>query len=413
MSTAVLFNLPGASGHINPTVGLVSGLINRGERVIYYAGEDSRRQFEALGATFRTYAPFFEYQHSAAMATALLDGAFMMLGQAENALAGLIRVMEQDKPDYILYDSCCLFGKYVAQRLGVPGICLVTTIVSTPLLLTSDLPLAWQVVKELTFGVPRVFEAVRRIKDLLASVGLKYRGLPYHMFDVFANEGDLNIVFLSPSAQPFHRFLKKNYLLVGPSIPEGRDPPADLPIGLGSSLPVIYVSLGTVHNLKQDFYRQCFKAFAELPCHVVMSVGKDTDIAALGSIPVNFTVRNRVPQLEVLKRTRVFVSHGGMNSINESLYFGVPLVMVPQQVEQGFNARRVEKLGAGRLLKSEKITVDSLRETVSQVLQDERYRQNAAQLGQQMQGLGGYARAVDEILCFVQGDAQPALRKTA
>jgi MGT family glycosyltransferase len=173
------------------------------------------------------------------------------------------------------------------------------------------------------------------------------------------------------------------------------------------------VSLGTVHNLKQDFYRQCFKAFAELPCHVVMSVGKDTDIAALGPIPVNFTVRNRVPQLEVLKRTRVFVSHGGMNSINESLYFGVPLVMVPQQVEQGFNARRVEKLGAGRLLKSEKITVDSLREAVSQVLQDERYRQNAAQLGQQMQGLGGYARAVDEILRFVHGDVQPALRKTA
>jgi UDP:flavonoid glycosyltransferase YjiC (YdhE family) len=73
----------------------------------------------------------------------------------------------------------------------------------------------------------------------------------------------------------------------------------------------------------------------------------------------------------------------------------------------------VEKLGAGRLLKSEKITVDSLRETVSQVLQDERYRQNAAQLGQQMQGLGGYARAADEILHFVHGDAQPALRKIA
>lgn len=413
MSTAVLFNLPGAAGHINPTVGLVSSLINRGERVIYYAGEDSRRQFEALGASFRTYAPFFEYQHSAEMATSLIKGAFMMLDQAECALAGLVRVMEKDRPDYILYDSCCLFGKYLAQRLGVPGICLVTTIVSTPLLLVSDLPLAWQVAKELSTAAPRVVEARRRIMDLLSSVGLRYRNLFHHMFDVFANEGDLNIVFLSPSAQPFHRFLKKNYLLVGPSIPEGRDPPADFPVGLGSALPVVYVSLGTVHNLKQDFYHQCFKAFAELPCQVVMSVGKDTDIGSLGPIPVNFTVRNRVPQLEVLKRTQVFVSHGGMNSINESLYFGVPLVMVPQQVEQGFNARRVEKLGAGRLLKSERITVDNLRETVCQVLQDGRYRQNAARLGEQMQGLGGYLRAADEILRFVHGDAQPTLQKTA
>ena len=62
MSTAVLFNLPGAAGHINPTVGLVSELIARGERVIYYAGEDSRLQFEALGATFRTYHPAHEQQ---------------------------------------------------------------------------------------------------------------------------------------------------------------------------------------------------------------------------------------------------------------------------------------------------------------------------------------------------------------
>lgn len=62
----------------------------------------------------------------------------MLIDHAECALAGLIEAMEKDRPDYILYDSCCLFGKYIAQRLGIPGICLVTTIVSSPILLVSD-----------------------------------------------------------------------------------------------------------------------------------------------------------------------------------------------------------------------------------------------------------------------------------
>lgn len=55
-----------------------------------------------------------------------------------------------------------------------------------------------------------------------------------------------------------------------------------------------------------------------------------------------------VPQLEVLKRTDVFITHGGMNSLNEALYFGVPVVVVPQQIEQGFNMRRLKKIGVAQ-----------------------------------------------------------------
>ena len=97
MTTAVVFNLPGAAGHINPSVGLVSELLARGERVIYYAGEDSRQQFEALGATFRTYSPFFEYQHSAATAKNLGTAAFMMIDHAECALTGLVAIRRKRK----------------------------------------------------------------------------------------------------------------------------------------------------------------------------------------------------------------------------------------------------------------------------------------------------------------------------
>jgi len=413
MSTAVLFNLPGAAGHINPTVGVVSELIARGERVIYYAGEDNRQQFEALGATFRTYHPFFEYQHSAEVATSLGAATFMMLDHAERALTGLVEVMEKDKPDYILYDSCCMFGKYLAKRLGVPGICLVTTIVSSPLLLMSDPALLMKVARDITMMTPQVLRTRRRLMNLLKSVGVKYRNLIHHGFDIFINEGDLNLVFLGPASQPMPRMLKKNYVLVGASIPEGRDPAMDLPASWGSRTPLVYVSLGTVHNAKQDFYLKCFKALANLPCKVVMSVGKNTDIAALGPVPANFLVRNRVPQLDILKRAQVFVSHGGMNSINESTYFGVPLVMVPQQFEQAFNARRIRKQGAGLMIKPEHLTVENLRAAVNDILANEDYRRNASRLSRQIRALGGHVGAADEILRFTQGNARPTLRKTA
>lgn len=102
--------------------------------------------------------------------------------------------------------------------------------------------------------------------------------------------------------------------------------------------------MGTVHNHNADFYRTVIKALANEPVGVIMSIGYNIDAQELGEIPGSFLVEKFVPQLEVLKRTDVFITHGGMNSLNEALYFGVPVVVVPQQIEQGFNMRRLKRL---------------------------------------------------------------------
>ena len=72
------------------------------------------------------------------------------------------------------------------------------------------------------------------------------------------------------------------------------------------------------------------KAFENSEHTIVMSIGNKTKISDLGEIPKNFIVKNYVPQTELLTYTKLFITHGGMNSVHEGLYNGIPLVVIPQ-----------------------------------------------------------------------------------
>ena len=165
---------------------------------------------------------------------------------------------------------------------------------------------------------------------------------------------------------------------------------------------LVYASLGTLFNTDDKFYRVCFEAFEGQDFQVILSVGSTVCREGLGRAPANFIVQTHVPQLEVLRRASVFVTHGGMNSVSESLYYGVPLVVVPQMSEQAMVGRRVEELGAGLYVAKENVTADSLRASVQRVLADERFHRQAAVVSESFRASGGVARAADSILQFTR-----------
>ncbi len=127
-----------------------------------------------------------------------------------------------------------------------------------------------------------------------------------------------------------------------------------------------------------------------------MSVGKDTVIEDLGCIPDNFQVRNSVEQIIVLQNTDVFITHCGMNSVNESLYYGVPMVLYPQHEEQGMVAKRVADLKAGIFLKGN--NPKSIKDGVLQVMDNDNYKKNANKLAKGFKSAGGAKKAADSIL---------------
>ena len=137
----------------------------------------------------------------------------------------------------------------------------------------------------------------------------------------------------------------------------------------------------------------------------MLSVGKRTDIAALGTPPRNFIVQEFVPQLELLQRTALFVTHGGMNSVSEALYYGVPLIVIPQSADQNLVGQRIEQLGAGKALRRASVTAQRLRSTSEDVLGEPAYQLASARLGKSFGVPDGYVHAADEIQAFkrIQG----------
>ena len=111
-------------------------------------------------------------------------------------------------------------------------------------------------------------------------------------------------------------------------------------------------------------------------------------------------MREFVPQLELLQRAALLVTHGGMNSVSEALCYGVPLVVIPQTADQFMVGQRIQQLGAGKTVRRTSLTPQKLRSIAQEILAQPAYQQVSAQIGRSLGLPDGYLRAADEIQKF-------------
>jgi MGT family glycosyltransferase len=131
-----------------------------------------------------------------------------------------------------------------------------------------------------------------------------------------------------------------------------------------------------------------------------MSIGNKIELSSLQKIPDNFIVQHYIPQLEVLKHANVMISHGGLNSVSEALYYGVPVIAIPLANDQPAVARRLTELGAGVELKMEEITSEVLQSTVNKVLSQISFLEHSKEISASFLQAGGYNKAVELILHY-------------
>jgi calicheamicin 4-deoxy-4-thio-alpha-D-digitoxosyltransferase len=396
MSHIGVFSLP-THGHVYPTLGCVAEMARRGHRVSYLTTTQFADLVRGFGAEPVVYESAWAYATEGSGPEARRRAAEFPLEVVRQSLAPVpaaeAHFAAAGLPDLVLYDGhMASTARVLARTWGRPGAQMWPTFASN-----LRFSLLMEVAKGMVEPVALPTAAVAEVSDLFA--GFLYEhgmaGLDYGDLDPPGSEG-LYLVFLPREFQYEGDSFGANYAFVGPCLTrrdfQGTWRPPE------SGAPVLLISMGTTGFATPDIFQRYILAFRGTRWHVVLAVGDLIDPAELGQLPDNIEVHRRVPQLEVLAHARLFVSHGGMGSVMESLASGVPLVLLPHTAEQIVVAHRVNRLGLGCMLDTDHdVRAEDLREVVSMVDSDESVRDRVLAMRKAITAAGGATVAADLI----------------
>jgi UDP:flavonoid glycosyltransferase YjiC (YdhE family) len=223
------------------------------------------------------------------------------------------------------------------------------------------------------------------------------------------------------------------YLVLSPFAPSYRDPAFPLPATAyafrvltpraaapagvvpwpagPSDAPKVYFTLGTIYNMESgDLFQRVLAGLRALPIRLIVTVGRDFDLAELGPQPANVRLERFIPQAALLPECDLVVSHGGSGSVTGALAHGLPMVLVPMGADQPLNAARCEALGVARALDALTIGPEDVSAAARHVLAEPGYRQAAGRLRDEIAALPAPEQVV-HLLERVAVEKQPIRRE--
>ncbi|MFB6714054.1 MULTISPECIES: macrolide family glycosyltransferase [unclassified Streptomyces] len=389
-SHIAFFNFP-AFGHLNPTLGVVEELVRRGHRVSCTTTDHFAPAIEAVGAEPVRYTSVFgQYYTNPFTPEAISGEGLRTLEEATSLVSQVEGFYGENQPDVILHDFMAWGARFYAAQQNIPTVRLFPSYgVNEHFSIQAKFPMA-----EMTD--PKVMEMVTKLDGMLP--GLGFPGMTSMEF--FMEPPKRGIIFLPRDFHYDGHTFDERFVFAGPCLGDRSafqgtwQPPSQ-------DRPVLLISLGTAATGWPEFFRICVEALANSRWDVVMAVGDNMDPAELGDLPANFDVRRSVPQLDVLRHAELFITHGGMNSVMESLYNGVPMIVNPLMSEQRANGLRVEELGFGRLLTREDFSLEALHKAIDEVSADKSVADRTRAMGEAMRKVDGPAVAADAVESYL------------
>lgn len=364
-----------APSHIYPSLGVLTELVSRGHRITYVVGDRLADLVASTGAEVLGHGSIMPGPETPWPD----DPGEAMQVFLDEAIEVLPRMLEKiPAPDAVLYDIGGLAGRVAAHHWQVPAVQL------------SPAYVAWEGMAEETAEYTAQLKASPSGKHYYATLDawLDEHDMSIHADD-FLGTPDSCVALVPKALQPHADRVSDRYVFAGPCIDPARrtgwEPKSD------DDRPLVYVALGTSYTDRPDIYRLCIDELAE-SYRLVISTGK-VDPESLGPLPVGVQAARTQPQIDVLEHASVFITHAGMGSAAESLWFGVPTVTLPQAVDQFLNAATLVEIGTGSQ-PEEPLTGAGLRTAVESAL---RKADRARALRDEVRRNGGIRAAADAI----------------
>jgi UDP:flavonoid glycosyltransferase YjiC (YdhE family) len=439
------------AGHVIPVASVIHELAtkNPGLKVIFYGSKENEEVILKTGAEFRLYShPFFPDETTVDRVKRKMSPFIELCYDiaspfCDQVIPQLLADFEKEKPDMIIYDTLALQAKYLLHliknryekklsSLKPPKtIMFQTTFAQKPDIYPKNKELD-KYIMEYDFWYYVYFLLL-----LLVQVKLNWKhGMTIFNMPKFLLDQTEKVVITTvyPEFQPKRELFDESFRFVGSCLSENarqiaiRD--SKLREVLESYEPVnpiqsinsirsdnrklVYASLGTTFNNNFEVFEKIVNAcrFSEddfvgaSNIQVVVSTGKmvyekfQEKIKSENYVlPKNVLLQEFVPQLEVLKRASLFITHAGMNSASESIRYAVPTICLPLFVDQPLVAvRLVDDLKLGKRYDPFSFQSEELRQGIIEVLTDPTYMERMIDFTQACLKHNGVASSCEIIL---------------
>jgi zeaxanthin glucosyltransferase len=386
------------TGHLNPMTALARRLRSRGHEIVFIGVPDVGPTIHAAGLNFvswceeefpagscaRALAPVAKL-HGTEATRWTIQGAGRAFFQA--ASRHLPRTIAATGVEALVLDTIHMYLEVVPMSLGMPyahvwAILNIDFSGTTPPSVVpgpyDDTPAGRALNLD---GLKKSDNAFFGLVQPLAEEYAERAGLMLDWSDPAATVSRQAAAIVSQTLEEFDLPgipWPPQFHYAGPFFDDAGREPIPFPWEKLDGRPLIYASLGTLVNGMTTIYQTILAAVGRLPeMQVVLAKGNSIELNDLGPVPPNVIVVNQAPQLELLKRSVLCITHAGLNTALESLANGVPMVAIPISYDQPGVATRIAHHGVGDFIEVDNLTIDGLHELIQKILRTPAYREKA------------------------------------
>jgi zeaxanthin glucosyltransferase len=414
---------PATMGHLNPMLSLGCELRRRGHQVTLFGIHDAKAKTLAAGIDFQVIgtsdfpagstATFFAQLGSLSGFAAFQYTLNWMRQSATAVLREAPDLISASKVEALLVDQISPAGGTVADYLEIPFVSVCSALLinreeRVPPAFTSwsYSPSWWARLRNQT-GYALLNQLTRPIREVILSYRQRWKLPPFTDPDQIYSQ--LAQISQQPAAFDFPRTqLPKCFHFTGPYADASSRESVSFPFEKLTGQPLVYASMGTIQNRKQEIFHCIAESCVGLDVQLVISQGND-GASSLTELPGAPLVVRYAPQLELLQRATLTITHAGLNTTLESLSNGVPMVAIPITNDQPAVGARLHWAGAGEVVSLNRLDTPKLRAAVQKVLGQDSYKRNASKLQQAIHGAGGVRQAID-IVEQVVATGKPVFR---